>query len=229
MFISIDGVDGCGKTTQVALLAEWLKAGGREVVVCRDPGATPLGEALRLLLLEQDDLQIDLCSEMLLYMAARAQMVQQLISPALRAGKTVLCDRYLLANVVYQGRAGGLGAAKVWQVGRVATSRLMPDLTVVLDLAAEEAARRRGRQPDRMERRGADFQRRVRKGFLAEARRGGPPRPDSWCSGSELASSTRSVAAKSRSRRPAFVLVDSSGSIEQVQAEIRRHVERLLG
>ncbi len=229
MFISIDGVDGCGKTTQVALLAGWLEACGRQVVVYRDPGATPLGEVLRRVLLEQEDLQIDVRSEMLLYMAARAQMVQQLICPALVAGKTIVCDRYLLANVVYQGHAGGLGAATVWQVGRVATSRLMPDLTVVLDLPAEQAAQRRGREPDRIERRSADFQRRVRKGFLKEARRGRPPRPESWRSGSELASLTCPRAAEIRTSRPAFVLVDSTGPIDEVQAEIRRHVERLLG
>ncbi len=228
MFISIDGVDGCGKTTQAGLLAEWLEGSGRQVVVYRDPGATPLGEAVRRLLLDQDDLQIDLCSEMLLYMAARAQLVEQLIRPALEAGKTVVCDRYLLANVVYQGYAGGLGAKNLWRVGRVATGGLMPDLTVVLDVPVEQAAQRLGPELDRMERRGADFQRYVRKGFLSEARRGGPPWPSWWLSGSQMIRPGEQGIGPSHVVRPAFVIVDGTGSVEEVQTEIRRHVERLL-
>jgi len=228
MFLSIDGVDGCGKTTQIGLLAEWLERFVPPVLVCRDPGATPLGEAVRGLLLHRADLQIDLRSEMLLYMAARAQLVEQVIRPALEAGKTVLCDRYLLANVVYQGHAGGLGAKTLWRVGRVATDGLMPDLTVVLDLPVEQAAQRLGTELDRMESRGQDFQRRVRKGFLTETRRKGPPWPAWWYSGSQLACVARSGPQPAQVHRPAFVVVDSAGSIEQVQAEIRRHVERLL-
>ena len=108
MFLSIDGGDGTGKSTQIALLAEFLRQDGREVVVCRDPGSTRLGEAVRELLLSRTDLRIDRRAEMLLYMAARAQLTEELIRPALEQGKTVICDRYLLANVVYQGHAGGL-------------------------------------------------------------------------------------------------------------------------
>ena len=110
MFFSFDGVDGSGKSTQSALFVEWLRAGGYEVTVCRDPGTTALGEAIRSLLLNRSDTAIGPMSEMLLYMAARAQLVDEVIEPALQAGRVVVSDRYLLANVVYQGHAGGVNA-----------------------------------------------------------------------------------------------------------------------
>jgi dTMP kinase len=196
MFLSIDGGDGTGKSTQAALLSRWLGQQGREVVTCRDPGSTPLGEAVRNLLLDRHDLNIHRQSEMLLYMAARAQMVEELIRPALEQGKTVLCDRYLLANVVYQGYGGGLDMATLWEVGRVATGGLMPDLTIVLDVPAETAAARMARPLDRMEQQGAAFHARVREGFLIEAARS----PDK------------------------IVVVSAVGSVDDVQEEIRRVV-----
>jgi dTMP kinase len=171
MFFSIDGGDGVGKSTQVELFSQWLRELGHEVVACRDPGSTPLGEAVRDLLLNRHDLEIDRRSEMLLYMAARAQLVEQVIRPALEQGKVVVTDRYLLANVVYQGYAGGLDVDMLWEVGRVATGGLMPDLTLVLDMPAEAAAERIARPWDRMEQQGAAFHARVREGFLAEAAR----------------------------------------------------------
>jgi len=171
MFLSIDGIDGCGKSTQAQRLCEWLRGQGREVVACRDPGSTPLGEAVRGLLLDRHDLLIDRRSEMLLYMAARAQLVEQIIRPALAAGQTVVADRYLLANVVYQGYGGGLDVPTLWEVGRVATGGLLPDLTIVLDLPLAAAAARLRRTLDRMERQDASFHARVRQGFLDEAAR----------------------------------------------------------
>jgi len=126
MFISLDGIDGCGKSTQVERLAGWLRQQGRGVVTCRDPGSTPLGEAVRKILLDRHDLAIRRRSEMLLYMAVRAQLVEEVIRPALDAGKVVVSDRYLLANVVYQGYAGGLDVATLWQIGGVATAGLTP-------------------------------------------------------------------------------------------------------
>ena len=154
MFFSIDGGDGTGKSTQIGLFCQWLGQRGHQVVACRDPGSTPLGEAIRDLLLHKHDLAIGRRSEMLLYMAALAQLVCEVIRPALLAGKVVVADRYLLANVVYQGYGGGLDVAKLWDIGRVATGGLMPSLTIVLDLPAEVAARRLNREPDRMEMRG---------------------------------------------------------------------------
>lgn len=171
MFFSIDGGDGTGKSTQIERFCQWLESQGREVVTCRDPGSTPLGEAIRELLLNRHDLSIHRRSEMLLYMAARAQLVEEVIRPALEAGKTVVSDRYLLANVVYQGHAGGLDIDTLWQVGHTATDHLTPDLTIVLDLPSEVAAARLSGELDRMEKQGAEFHARVRQGFLDESER----------------------------------------------------------
>ena len=173
LFFSIDGGDGVGKSTQSELFRQWLRGQGREVVACRDPGSTQLGDAVREILLHRHDLAIHRRSEMLLYMAARAQMVEEIIRPALEQGKIVVSDRYVLANVVYQGYGGGLDVETLWQVGRVSTDGLMPDLTIVLDLPANAAAGRINRQLDRMEQQGAAFHTRVREGFLAEAARTG--------------------------------------------------------
>ena len=169
MFFSFDGIDGAGKSTQINLLAEWLRAKGQEVVTCRDPGSTELGEKLRALLLEHHGTPIHRRSEMLMYMAARAQLVEEVIRPALAAGKSVISDRYLLANVVYQAHAGGLSPEEVWQVGRVTVAGVMPDLTFVLDLPAATAAARFNRAPDRMESQGLEYMEKVRQGFLLEA------------------------------------------------------------
>jgi dTMP kinase len=171
MFFSFDGVDGVGKTTQMSLFCEWLRAAGHNVMTCRDPGSTALGEELRKIVLGQHTLSIHRRSEMFLYMAARVQLVEEVIRPALLAGKTVVCDRFLLANVVYQAHAGGLDPADVWQVGRVAVGGIMPDLVFLLDMTAEAASERRGREPDRMEAQGQEFLNRVRAGFLIEAQR----------------------------------------------------------
>jgi dTMP kinase len=174
LFISLDGIDGAGKSTQLSRLCDWLKSRAREVISCRDPGSTKLGEAVRSLLLDRHDLAIDRRSEMLLYMAARAQLVAEVIRPALDRGAIVVSDRFLLANVVYQGHAGGLSAQETWDVGRVATGGLLPDLTLVLDLDVQLASSRLDEQRshrDRMESQGLEFLDRVRRGFLAEAAR----------------------------------------------------------
>jgi dTMP kinase len=196
MFFSIDGGDGCGKSTQLKFFQQWLAERGHTVVACRDPGSTPLGEAIRELLLHRHDLAIDRRSEMLLYMAARAQLVEEVIRPAIAANKVVVSDRYLLANVVYQGYAGGLDIPSLWEVGRVATGGVIPDLAIVLDLPLEAAAARMDRALDRMEQQGPAFHARVREGFLAEARR----QPDR------------------------IVVIDASRTIEEVQCEIRTAV-----
>lgn len=169
VFLALDGLDGTGKSTQQRLLCDWLRERGHDVVACRDPGTTPLGERIRTVLLTRDSVPIDRRAEMLLYMAARAQLVQEVIEPALAAGKSVVSDRYLLANVVYQGYGGGLDPAALWRVGQIATGGLLPKLTIVLDMPLEAAASRIQRQRDRMEQQGDDFSRRVREGFLAEA------------------------------------------------------------
>lgn len=170
MFFSFDGIDGVGKSTQVNLLADGLRNRGYEVVVCRDPGSTPLGERIRAVLLESTaETPIGGRSEMFLYMAARAQLVEEVIGPALDAGKIVIADRYLLANVVYQGHAGGLDPREIWQVGKIATEGLLPDCIFLLDMAPEGAGKRMERPLDRMESRGNEYRERLRAGFLKEA------------------------------------------------------------
>jgi dTMP kinase len=171
MFFSLDGPDGAGKTTQLGRFVAWLERQGHEVVTCRDPGSTWLGDQLRQILLNPGSGAVGSRSEMLLFMAARAQLVDEVIRPALNRGQTVVSDRFLLANVVYQGWAGGLDPATLWEVGRVATGGLLPDLTLVLDLPPEAAAGRLQRSLDRMESRGPEYRCRVREGFLADARR----------------------------------------------------------
>ena len=197
MFLSFDGIDGSGKSTQIGLFVDGLRERGREVVVCRDPGSTLLGEEVRKLLLDRDDLQITRRAEMLLYMAARAQLVEEIIRPALAANKIVVSDRFLLANVVYQGHAGGLDVESLWQVGQVATGGLEPDLTFLLDIDDGHAAERLDRPLDRMERQGHAFRAALRAGYLAEAAR----RPDR------------------------ILVIDASRSIDDVQADIRRVAE----
>ena len=200
MFFSFDGVDGVGKSSQIRLFCRWLRERGHDVVDCRDPGSTQLGEAIRGILLDSTDTPIDRRSEMLLYMAARAQMVEQVIRPAIEAGKTVVSDRFLLANVVYQGHAGGLPIDDLWQVGRIAVAGITPDLTFVLDMCPEAAMSRIGREPDRMERQGDAFLQRVRDGFLEEAR-----------------------------RQPARIaVVDAAREVEVVAADIRAAAMRVL-
>ena len=191
MFIAFEGVDGAGKSTQVRLLGEHLERGGREVVVCREPGGTGLGEELRRILLDpgSGDLQPEV--EVLLFMAARAQLCNKVIRPELESGKVVISDRFLWSSVVYQGVVGGLGVEEVLSIGRVATRGLFPDLTFLVDL--DPAASHSGLDDgDRMESRGIEFQRRVREGFLALA----------------------------EEFKDKFILVDGGASIEQVHQQV---------
>jgi dTMP kinase len=201
MFFSFDGIDGVGKTTQMQLFCQWLVERGIEVVACRDPGSTPLGERVREILLTSGaDTPISARSEMLLYMAARAQLVDEVIRPALEAGKTVVSDRFLLANVVYQGHAGGLDVTAVREVGRVATNGVLPDCIFLLDMSAQAAFGRMGQELDRMENRGGDYRERLRAGFLQEAREWGD----------------------------AVHVIDADRPVDAIQEEIRAIAERML-
>jgi dTMP kinase len=170
LFLSLDGIDGTGKSTQVRLLVEALRAGGAAVTSCVDPGGTELGAKLREILLHGRATAIDARAEALLFMASRAELVATVIRPALARGEVVVSDRFLLANVVYQGHAGGLNPADLWNVGRFTTGGILPDLAIVFDLPVALARARRGRPADRIESRGADYDERVRNGYLAEAR-----------------------------------------------------------
>lgn len=171
MFIAFEGGDGCGKSTQQKLLAESLRSRGIETLLCRDPGSTALGDSVRNILLHGNELKIDDRTEMFLFMAARSQMVEELIRPALAMGKAVLSDRFLISSFVYQGYAGGVPIDVLKTTGRIATAGIMPDLTIILDLPYEIGVRRIGSRakPDRMEQKGEDYHRRVREGFLRYA------------------------------------------------------------
>lgn len=170
VFFAFDGIDGVGKSTQLRLFVDWLQTRGYDVVTCRDPGSTPLGEQVRRILLASDEsTPIGARSEMLLYMAARAQLVEQVIRPALDAGQAVVSDRFLLANIVYQGYAGGLPIDEIRAVGAVATAGVMPHCVFLLDMDPQAALARMARSLDRVENRGAAYRQRLRAGFLAEA------------------------------------------------------------
>jgi dTMP kinase len=173
MFITLDGIDGGGKSTQLSLLADHLTGLGHRVTKLRDPGGTRLGEAVRDILLHRQEIPLAVRAEMLLYMASRAQLVSEAIVPALDRGEIVVCDRYLLANVVYQGCAGGLEVDILWQVGRVATGGLEPDVTLLLDLPADVARQRLSGTADRLESRPLEYFQRVRQGFLDQLPRAG--------------------------------------------------------
>ena len=173
-FITLDGIDGSGKSSQIGPLVTWLQGRGCRVTTCRDPGSTAAGDAIRAILLDRHDLHLAPTAEMFLYMAARAQLVQEVIRPALDRGEWVVSDRYLLANVVYQGHAGGLDPEVIRDVGGVATGGLMPDLILLLDVDLAVSAARLDRPLDKLENRGDGYRQRLRAGYLAEAAR----RPD---------------------------------------------------
>jgi len=174
VFITLEGPDGSGKTSQAARLAASLEAEGHAVILAREPGGTELGERLRELLLHRDDLTIEPLADALLFNAARAQLVGEVIRPALAAGRTVVCARFADSTLAYQGHGAGLDLALLRGLATIATAGLRPDLTILLDLPVEAglARKRRGRAAlTRFESR-ADvaFHRRVRDGFLRLAR-----------------------------------------------------------
>jgi dTMP kinase len=196
----LEGPDGSGKTTQAARLVRWLTSIGREVVACREPGGTALGERLRSILLERSSLAIGMRAEMLLFMSSRAQLVEEVIRPAIEKGAVVVVDRFLLSTVVYQGYAGGLDVDELWRVGLTATAGLLPDLTLLVDVPPEVAEARIGPPRDRIEDRGDDARNRVREGFLTAAKTYPAP----------------------------IVIIDGSGEPDTVAARLQSEVTRAL-
>jgi dTMP kinase len=168
-FISLDGLDGTGKSTQCRLLADWLAGQKVALTTCADPGGTAIGQQLRQILLFGKEHRIATAAEAFLFMASRAQLVEEVIRPALDRGDVVITDRFTLANVVYQGYAGGMNPDDLWKVGALATGGLEPDLTLVFDVPLDVALARRNRDADRMEDRDREFHAAVKRGFLIEA------------------------------------------------------------
>ena len=163
MFVTFEGVDGSGKTTQVRLLAERLREEGRDVVATREPGGTDVGEGIRELVLHGG--AVAPWAEAALFAAARAQLVEEVIRPALERGADVLCDRYVDSSLAYQGLARGLGVDRVLELNLIATGGLLPDRTFFLDLPVGEASRRRGADSDRLEGEGDEFAGRVDQAY----------------------------------------------------------------
>jgi dTMP kinase len=168
MFVTFEGVDGSGKSTQAELAAAFLAEGGREVVATREPGGTPLGERVRELLLDGPDMTA--WAEASLFAAARAELAEHVIRPALARGAIVVSDRYLDSSLAYQGVARGLGIERVLELN-AAVAGLLPDRTFVLLVDEPTAAARLGHRPDRIEREGAGFRAAVQEGYRAVAER----------------------------------------------------------
>ncbi len=167
VFITLDGIDGVGKSTQIDRLVEHLTRLGHDLLSVRDPGSTVIGAKLRQILLESD-CQMHRRTEAMLFMASRCELIETAIRPALLAGRTVISDRFLLANVVYQSIGGEVAAEQLWKMGRWANAGLQPDLTILLDMPAEAAMKRIDRPADRMESRGIEYLEAVRQAFLEQ-------------------------------------------------------------
>lgn len=195
-FIVLDGPDGCGKSTQCKLLCKWLTGLCVEVDCFRDPGTTAIGEKVRRILLSVEHESMSTRTELLLYMAARAQLWEEKIAPALKENKCVILDRWLSSTCAYQGYAGGFGIEKIIRIAEDSLERAWPDLTVILDVDSGTASKRLNRELDRMEAKGGSYHKRVREGFL------------------ELAKT-----------RDNIVTVDACGDIEQVYKSITEKVE----
>ena len=195
LFISFEGTDGSGKTTQYRLFAEYLVSLGYEVVTTREPGGTPISEKIRGIILDPENTEMDDMTEALLFAAGRAQHVAQLIRPSVEAGKIVLCDRFMDSSIAYQGYARGLGDC-VRIINEYAVAGMQPDLTFLLDLPPQAGRARnvKAGKADRLEKQAMEFHRKVYEGYkkLAEIY------PDR------------------------FIVIDADGSIEEVQARIRR-------
>ena len=206
LFITFEGIEGCGKTTQLRLLAADLERRGYEVIATREPGGCPIGDAVRRILLDPENNAMVPRAELLLYAAGRAQHVEEVIRPALAAGRIVLCDRYIDATAAYQGFGRGLPGEMIDGLNTLAVSGLVPDLTFLLDLPVEEGLGRAvernaatALQEDRFERESLKFHQRVREGYLSIARR------------------------ESR-----FRIIDAGGTTQQVAARIIPEAEGVL-
>lgn len=165
VFISVEGIDGSGKTTQLELIEAYLRQKGFDVFVVREPGGSPICEKIRELVLDRDNAAMSPVAEMLLYAASRAQLVDELIRPALSDGKVVLCDRFVDSSLAYQGYGRSLGACMVYSVNEPALGGLLPDITFLFDIEPENAFARRSDTLDRIENEKMEFHMRVLNGY----------------------------------------------------------------
>ncbi|MBO5470533.1 MAG: dTMP kinase [Lachnospiraceae bacterium] len=172
IFITMEGPDGSGKTTQIDLLKKYLEHKGYDIVIAREPGGTVIGEAIREIILNPEYEEMGHMTELLLYASARAQLVNQVIKPALAEGKAVICDRFVESSAVYQGIGRGLGVDTVYEVNNYALGDVQPKLTIFMDLDAEEGIKRKKEQAelDRMEKEDLSFHKRVVDGYRQLAR-----------------------------------------------------------
>ena len=196
MFISFEGTDGSGKSTQYRLFAEYLASQGFDVVTTREPGGTPISEKIRSIILDPENTEMDDMTEALLFAAGRAQHVAQLIKPSVEKGKIVLCDRFMDSSIAYQGYARGLGDC-VRVINEYAVAGMQPDLTFLLDLPPQDGRKRnvKAGKADRLEKQAMEFHSRVYEGYKKLA---------------EIYSDR-------------FIVIDASGSIDEVQSRIRRN------
>ena len=169
LFITFEGPDGCGKTTQMNLLAEYLKNSGKEVLLTREPGGKGLGEKVREILLNYEGPVSDRC-ESFLFLADRAQNIDIIVNPAVEEGKIVLCDRHIDSTVAYQGYGRGENIEELTYLNNLATAGMKPNLTIVFDVSTEVAQLRVGDEKDRMEAAGIEFHKKVRFGYLELAK-----------------------------------------------------------
>lgn len=220
LFITVEGVDGCGKSTQARLIAAALEAAGHDVLRLREPGGVKISEQIRAILLDPANAEMGDVCELLLYEAARAQLVHQVIRPALAAGKTVVCDRFYDSTTAYQAFADGLDRNMVSQANELAVDGCRPDLTLVFDLPVEDALRRRsGREAeDRLELKGLEFQERVAAGFRAVAA-DEPDRVKLIDAGESIAEVFSGVAAELRSAGLSMSEDDAAAALQTCQGK----------
>ena len=200
IFISLEGIEGCGKSTQSKLLAQYFTELGYCVILTREPGGTPIGEKIRDLLLDPENSNMASITELLLYLASRAQHIIEVISPALSDGKIVICERFNASTLAYQGYARGLDLDQVWKLTNMATYGLEPDLTIILDMDVKNGlarAERRSNHKDRLEREDFMFHNKVRQGY--------------------------NIIASKWTKR--VKLIDANGSIDEVFTRIKESIK----